>query len=102
MATSLNPGFENNVNVIEIRVDGCHQYRVTDRPIDIDGDGDQETVTITHVSGDATGTPSAPGGKIRNTVTIPAGVARTIVSQSYETDGGVTTDRNVTQFTEGD
>jgi len=64
MATSLNPGFENNINVIEIRVNGAHQQRVTDRPI----------------SGAA---------------------ARTIVSEVTETDGGVSLDRNVSEFTEG-
>jgi len=101
MPTPLNPGFTNNINVIEIRVNGAHQIRVTDRPIDIDGDGDQEQVTIAHVSGHAVGTPSAPGGKIQQTVTIPAGAARTIVSQVTETDGGVHTDNDVNQFTEG-
>ena len=87
--------------MIEIRVNGCHQIRVTDRPIDIDGDGDQEQVTIVHDSGDATGTPSAPGGKVRSHAVIPAGAARTIVSQVTETDGGVHTDNDVNQFTEG-
>ena len=101
MATNLNPGFSNDINVIQIRVDGAHMHRVTDRAIDIDNDGDIEKVTIAHVSGDARGTPSAPGGKIRNTVTIPAGTARTIVSQVTETDGGITLDRDVTQYTEG-
>jgi len=64
MATSLNPGFENNINVIEIRVNGAHQQRVTDRP-------------------------------------IAGAAARTIVSEVTETDGGVSLDRNVTEFTEG-
>lgn len=101
MATSLNAGFNNNINIVQIRVDGAHSQRMTDRPMDIDGDGDKEQVTIVVTSGSAIGTPSAPGGKIRQTVTIPAGVARTIVSQTYETDGGVHTDNDVDQFTEG-
>ena len=101
MATDLNPGFRNNINVVQVRVDGAHMHRYTDRAIDIDGDGDEEQVTIVVVSGDATGTPSAPGGKIEQTVTIPAGVARTLVSEVFETDGGVHTDNDVNQFTEG-
>lgn len=101
MATSLNAGFNNNINVVQIRVNGAHSQRMTDRPMDIDGDGDKEQVTIVVTSGSAIGTPSAPGGKIRQTVTIPAGVARTIVSQTYEADGGVHTDYDVSQFTEG-
>ena len=101
MATDLNAGFSNNINVIEIRVNGAHSQRVTDRKIDIDNDGDKESVTIVVTSGHAVGTPSAPGGKIRQTVTIPNGVARTIVSQVTETDGGVSSDRDVSEFTEG-
>lgn len=101
MATNLNAGYTNNINTIEIRVNGAHQQRVTDRKIDLDGNGTKESVTITHVSGHAVGTPSAPGGKVRTSVSIPAGVARTIVSQVYETDGGVTNDSNVSEFTEG-
>ena len=101
MATNLNAGFSNNINTIETRVNGAHQYRLTDRAIDIDGNGTKERVTITYVSGSAVGTPAAPGGKMRNTVTIPAGVARTVISQVYETDGGIHTDRDVDQYTEG-
>lgn len=101
MATDLNPGFRNNINVIEIRVNGAHSQRVTDRAIDLDGNGQKERVSIVVNSGSAIGTPSAPGGKISQTVTIPAGVARTVVSQVFETDGGVHTDNDVDQFTEG-
>lgn len=64
MPTSLNSGFENNINVIEIRVNGAHQMRYTDRP-------------ITNYA------------------------ARAIVSEVTETDGGVHTDNDVSQFTEG-
>lgn len=101
MPTNLNAGFANNINVIQIRVHGAHMQRVTDRAIDLDGDGNKEQVTIAHVSGHAVGTPSAPGGKIRNTVTIPNGTARTIVSEVTETDGGVTNNYDVLEFTEG-
>ena len=64
MATNLNAGFTNNINVIEIRVNGAHQQRVTDRPIE-------------------------------------GAAARTVVSEVTETDGGVSSDRNVSEFTEG-
>lgn len=101
MATDLNPGFRNNINIMQLRVNGAHMQRVTDRAIDIDGDGDEEQVTIVVNSGHAVGTPSAPGGKISQTVTIPAGTARTVVSEVTETDGGVHTDNDVSQFTEG-
>jgi len=101
MPTNLNAGYENNINVIQIRGNGAHMSRYTDRAIDVTGDGVDEKVTITHVSGDATGTPSAPGGKTRSTVTIPAGVARTIIQEITETDGGIHTDSDVNQFTEG-
>ena len=101
MATNLNPGFSNDINIIQIRVDGAHMHRVTDRPIDIDGDGDKEQVTIVHDSGSAVGTPSAPGGKVRSHAVIPAGSARTIVDEVTEKDGGINLDRDVSQFTEG-
>ena len=101
MATNLNAGFTNNINVIEIRTNGAHSQRVTDRAIDIDADENKEKVTIEVTAGHAVGTPSAPGGKITQVVTIPAGTARTIVSQVTETDGGVSLDRDVSEFTEG-
>jgi len=101
MPTDLNAGYSNNINIIQSRVDGAHSVRYTDRPIDLDGDGVEEKVTITVTSGSAIGTPSAPGGKMRQTVTTPAGIARSIVAEATETDGGVHTDRDVNQYTEG-
>jgi hypothetical protein len=101
MPTDLNAGYTNNVNVIQSRVDGAHSVRYTDRPIDYNGDGAKSKVTITFVSGDATGTPAAPGGKMRQTVTKPTGIARSIVDEVTETDGGVHSDSDVDQFTEG-
>lgn len=101
MATSLNDGYRNNINVIQIRVNGAHSQRLTDRTIDIDGDGEKESVTINHVSGHGVGIPSAPGGKVRNTTTVPAGYARTIISEVTETDGGVADDFDVNEYTEG-
>jgi len=101
MPTNLNSGFTNNINVIQVRVDGAHSQRLTDRAIDIDSDGDKEKVTLTHVSGHAVGTPSAPGGKIRKTVTEPAGIARSVIQDVVETDAGITTNDDVSEFTEG-
>lgn len=101
MATGLNAGYTNNINTIQIRTNGANSQRVTDRKIDFDGDGTKETVTLTHVSGHAVGVPSAPGGKTRTTVTIPAGVARTVIQTVTETDGGVAKDFDVSEFTEG-
>lgn len=101
MPTNLNAGYENNINVVQIRTNGAHMSRYTDRAIDVTGDGVDEKVTIAHVSGHAVGTPSAPGGKTRSTVTIPAGAARTLIHEITETDGGVHTDSDVSQFTEG-
>jgi len=101
MATALNSGFTNNINTIQLRVNGAHSHRVTDRPIDVTGDGIEEQVTVAHVSGHAVGVPSAPGGVTRSTVTIPAGSARTIIAQVTETDGGVHTDNDVLENTEG-
>jgi hypothetical protein len=101
MATNLNSGFTNNINVIQIRTNGAHGIRVTDRAIDFNGDGEVEKVTITHTSGHAAGTPSAPGGKIKNTINKPVGIARSIISEVTETDGGVNLDTNVSEFSEG-
>jgi len=67
MPTSLNAGFQNNINTIQIRVNGAHSIRVTDRPL-----------------------------------TSPVALARTIISQITETDGGIHTNDDVNEFTEGD
>ena len=101
MATGLNSGYTNNINVIQVRANGAHSQRLTDRTIDFDGDGNKEAVTIVHESGHAVGTPSAHGGKIRSTTTVPAGFARTVIQRVVETDNGVHTDSDVSQFTEG-
>jgi hypothetical protein len=101
MPTNLNPGFHNNKNILVVRTGGSSVQKLTDRPIDIDGDGDKESITITHVSGHAAGTPSAPGGKIRETVTTPNGFKNTIVQIHVETDGGVHTNSDADEFTEG-
>jgi len=101
MATSLNAGYSNDINIVQIRTDGASMQRCTDRPIDTNANGTVEKTSIVARTGHAVGTPSAPGGKIRNTITIPAGVARTVIAQKFETDGGVTTDYAVSEFTEG-
>ena len=97
MPSNLNPGFTNNINIIVVRTSGTSLQKLTDRSIDIDGDGDKEEISIVHVSGDA-----ASGDKHKvNTVTTPRGFRNTIVDQPIETDGGVHTDAHVSEFTEG-
>lgn len=98
MATSLNSGFTNNINVVQIRVSGSSMQRVTDRPIDFDGDGSEEEVSIVHVSGDA---GQAGGGKIRSTITKPIGIARSVIQSITEPDGGTHSSDDVLEFTEG-
>lgn len=96
MAGSLNAGFTNNINVIQIRTSGSSMQRVTDRSIDIDSDGDVETVTFNPgtLQAGSTNKFSEPP-----TVTTPAGVARTVVETTVEPDGGV--DVTGTFYTEG-
>lgn len=101
MPTNLNPGFHNNINLLVVRTGGASAQKLTDRPIDIDGDGDKEQISIVHVSGHAAGTPSAPGGKIREIVTTPRGFKNTIVDQPVDPDGGFHTSDHVNEFTEG-
>lgn len=98
MATSLNAGYSNNINVIQVRVNGAHSHRYTDRAIDIDGDGDKEQVSIVVTAGHAGGTGSH---KITQVITKPAGIARSLVSDTFETDGGVELDSDVSEFTTG-
>lgn len=43
MAADLQPGHSNNINVITIRTNGTSLQRVTDRPVDLTGDGNKET-----------------------------------------------------------
>ena len=100
MATDLNAGYVNNNNVIVVRAASVSSQKLTDRSIDFDGDGVKEQITIVYISGDATGTPSAPGGKIQETVTTPQGFRNTIIEQPLETDGGVTKN-DANEFTEG-
>jgi len=90
MASDLNAGFTNNVNTIAIRGGGTTVQRYTDRAIDTDADGNVEVVSIVT-------TPR--GQKVSDVVTTPAGVARTLLENTVEPDGGI----NVTgeEFTEG-
>lgn len=100
MAASLNAGFTNNINVIQMRTSGSSMQRSTDRAVDTDGDGAVQTVSVTVTGGQrGLGTPSAPGGKAIYTVTSPDGIARSMVERTYEKDGGV--DTTGTIFTEG-
>ena len=91
MATDLNAGYSNNINVISIRTAGTSVQRVTDRAIDVDGDGAVEAVSVVS-------TPKS-GNKITNVVTTPTGAPRTVLEQTVELDGGI--DTSGTEFTEG-
>lgn len=93
MAGDLQAGFTNNINIIAIREAGNNGKTYTDRAIDIDGDGNVETVTVT------TDDNSRGGNKVRHTYTKPDGVARTPVKRPTETDLGINTDGS--EFTQG-
>jgi len=43
MAGSIQAGFSNNINVVTIRTSGTSLQRSTDRPVDLTGDGTEET-----------------------------------------------------------
>jgi hypothetical protein len=43
MAGSIQAGFSNNINVVTIRTCGTSLQRATDRPVDLTGDGTEET-----------------------------------------------------------
>jgi hypothetical protein len=43
MAADLQPGHFNNINVVTIRTCGSSLQRSTDRPVDLTGDGNEET-----------------------------------------------------------
>lgn len=77
MATSLNAGFQNNINVLQLRSSGSSLQRLTDR-------------TIGALVSLGTDPPT------------PAGVARTVIDSTIEADGGVTHDnQTAVEFTEG-
>ena len=77
MATSLNAGFSNNINVLQLRSSGTSLQRLTDR--DLPG-----IVTL------GTDPPTPPG------------VARSVIDSTVEPDGGVVHDnQTVTEFTTG-
>ena len=77
MATSLNAGFSNNINAIQLRTSGTSSQRVTDR-------------IIGGLTPLATDPPT------------PAGVARTVIGLDVDTDGGGVHDNSTsTEFTTG-
>ena len=65
MASELNAGYSNNINVLQVRVNGAHSQRLTDRAL-----------------------------------TSPVAAARTVVSETTETDRGVSKDEGQ-EYTEG-
>lgn len=105
MATSLNPGFRNNRNVVVVRTQGTACQKLTDRAIDLDGDGVKEGVTITLTSGHGVGTPAAPGGVTRQVIVTNRGFKNTVVQQVQDTDGGVANENlgpnSAQEFTDG-
>jgi hypothetical protein len=74
----LEAGFLNRAHILAIRGDGRTVAQYTDsRAIDVDSDGDEETVTFT-------ATPIA-GKKVKYVFTIPAGSPRTPIFHTTET-----------------
>ena len=65
MASELNAGYSNNITVLQVRVNGAHSQRLTDRAL-----------------------------------TSPVAAARTVVSETTETDRGVSKDEGQ-EYTEG-
>jgi hypothetical protein len=76
MPSSLNSGFHNNINTMQIRTSGTSMQRVTDR-------------TINGAVSLGTDPPT------------PVGVPRTILITDVETDGGVTNSNTVSEYTKG-
>lgn len=101
MGSALTAGYTNNVNILQVRTCGSSMQRLTDRTIDIDGNGSKERVTITFVSGGNPGTAAAPGGKLRETVSVPAGFNHTVVETTREPDGGIHLNNDLAQYTYG-
>jgi len=104
MATDLNSGFENNINIMQIRTSGSSSQRVTDRAVDVDSDGSDEKVTVS--GGTRIGTSNkynAPATVSRETDSLldgtNTGVARSVLSRTQETDRGI--DTSGSEFTEG-
>jgi hypothetical protein len=88
----LRAGFKNNINIMAVRSNGAVTDIVTDRPIDVTGDGVNEQTSVVTVEGE--------GNKVVQTVTRPAGVGRTVIKSTTEPDGGSLDDRG-RDFTEG-
>lgn len=94
MAQDLQAGFVNNFNTICIRTSGSSQQLVTDRKIDVNGDGVKEQITV--VSG--TAVSNTPNGNKMKPPSEPddnpvyyeiEGIARSVIKKPTETDGGV-------------
>lgn len=83
--TSINSGYKNNVNIIAMRGAKSSTQIYTDRKIDLNGDGVKETVSVT--------TTQRGGNKVKNVVTEPAGIARSVIRRTDDGDLGITLDR---------
>jgi len=104
MAGDLQSGFQNNINIMQIRTSGSASQRVTDRAVDIDSDGNDEQVTVS--GGTQIGTsnkynPPATVSREANSLLdgTNTGVARSVLSRDVESDRGV--DTTGSEFTEG-
>jgi len=95
MAGDLQAGFSNHINVIQIRTSGSSSQRVTDRAVDVNGDGNDEQVVVSGGTQIGTSNKYNPPA----TVTKNTGAARTVLSTDVESDGGV--DTTGSEFTEG-
>lgn len=69
----LKPGFSNNINIMSIG-NGSGAQLLTDRAIDINGDGSKETASFT--------SQYVTQYRSRNTYSDPAGASRTVVENA--------------------
>lgn len=104
MASDLQPGFENNINIMQIRTSGSSSQRVTDRAVDIDDDGSDEQVTVTGGTQIGTSNKHNPPATVSREADslldgTNTGVARSVLSRTREVDRGINTSGQ--EYTEG-
>ena len=103
MATDLQPGFSNNIHIMQIRTSGSSMQRVTDRAVDIDGSNGDEQVTVTggtSAGGNKTNPPAAVSREADSLLDgTNTGVARSVLSRTREVDRGI--DTSGQEYTEG-
>ncbi len=82
---AINAGYSNNVNRVTIRGFGNVTQSLTDRNVDIDGDGIKEQDAIIHISGHG----AVGGGKVKYAFSEPIGSSRSVIKSTVEVDGGI-------------